>query len=194
MGIVKQAADLVYTYRFIRAMVQSFESTDAFKLGIIDADGKRTKEPLDTSEKKDAYTPFVRLVFNIKRLINKVPFGSSKIGSLAAALLLIKESNNLSDKNLEKILEAANLETLDFLKEQNEWFVTNDKMLSPGVYRINTEKMLNRTFEERVKPKDLVRVLENCYPIGNVFGIDIYKAIHTPTNQEIYISSSEIYK
>lgn len=194
MGIIKKAGDLVYTYRFIRTMVQSYESTDAFKLGIIDADGKRTNVPLDTSEKKDAYTPFLRLVYNIKRLVNKVPFGSTKIGSLAAALLLIKENHNLSDKHLEQILEAANLESLDFLKEQNEWFVTSDKMLSPGVYRINNTKMLNKTFEEKVNAKDKIRILENSYPIGNVFGIDIYKAVHMPTNQEIYISTSEIYK
>lgn len=194
MGIIKRAGDLVYTYRFIRTMVQSYESTDAYKLGIIDADGKRTNVPLDTPEKKDAYTPFLRLVYNIKRLVNKVPLGSTKIGSLAAALLLIKENHNLSDKHLEQIIESVNLEPLDFLKEQNEWFVTEDKMLSPGIYRVRDSKMLNKTFEERVNPKDKIRILEDSYPVGNVFGIDIYKAIHMPTNQEIYVSTSEIYK
>ena len=46
MGILKTAADLVYTIRFLKLLVTPFEKTDAFKAGIIDADGKRVKELL----------------------------------------------------------------------------------------------------------------------------------------------------
>ena len=94
MGIVKRAADLVYTFRFLKLLVTSFESTAAFKLGLIDEKGKRLKKP-KTPEEKDAYTPFNRLVFNVKRLI---PAG--KVGSYASALYLIKEHGQLSDESL----------------------------------------------------------------------------------------------
>jgi hypothetical protein len=36
---------------------------------------------------------FDRLVFNLKRLLEKVPFGKSQIASYAAALLLLRERN-----------------------------------------------------------------------------------------------------
>ena len=72
MSIIKRAGDLVYTFRFSRLLTTAFEDTEAFKLGIIDKDGKRDKTfTLNTSENrskyKDYYTPFHRLVFNIKK-------------------------------------------------------------------------------------------------------------------------------
>ena len=92
MGIVKRAADLAFTFRFIRMLVMDWKSWDAYKLGIIDGEGNRVKDvPLDTDEKKSAYTPFIRLAANTKRLLSKIPGGGSKLGSFAAALFLIKE-------------------------------------------------------------------------------------------------------
>ena len=44
MGILKSAADLVYTIRFLKLLVTKFEDTDAFKKGIIDKDGKKNKD------------------------------------------------------------------------------------------------------------------------------------------------------
>ena len=37
-----RAIDLFVTYRFIKLLVTPFDKTEAFKLGIIDKDGKRT--------------------------------------------------------------------------------------------------------------------------------------------------------
>ena len=36
-----RAIDLFVTYRFIKLLVTPFEKTEAYKLGIIDKDGKR---------------------------------------------------------------------------------------------------------------------------------------------------------
>ena len=90
MGRLKKAADITYTFRFIRMLVLDWKELDAYKLGIIDENGKRNKnEKLDSSEKKDAYTPFIRLCANIKRLVANIPGGGSKLGSFASALYLI---------------------------------------------------------------------------------------------------------
>jgi hypothetical protein len=188
VGVIKRAADLVYTFRFLKLLVTSFEDTAAFKMGLIDAKGKRVKKP-STPEEKNAYTPFHRLVFNIKKLI---PAG--KLGSYASALYLIKEHGELSDDSLEKIVKELGLNTLDFMLEDNQWFILEDRMLSPGVYRLQNSKMVNSTFEEIVKAKDQVRIKEDAYPIGDVFGIDIYEGIHLNTNQKIYVSSMELIK
>ena len=89
MGFLKQAADLGYTFRFIRMMVMDWKDWDAYKLGIIDENGKRIKKVrLDNEEKKSAYTPFIRLAANIKRLVAKIPGGGTKLGSFASALYL----------------------------------------------------------------------------------------------------------
>ena len=98
MGVISRTADLFYAYRFIKLLVTPWEKTEAFELGIIDAEGKVVKRTsqLTTTEEKSAYTVFHRLVFNIKRLLNKLPFGQTKLASWATALYLIKEETGFS--------------------------------------------------------------------------------------------------
>jgi hypothetical protein len=104
MGILKRAADLTYTFRFIRMLVLDWKEWDAFKLGIINAEGKRDRNvKLDTDEKKSAYTPFIRLCANVKRLVANIPGGGSKLGSFASALYLIKEHYGLKDRTSRRL-------------------------------------------------------------------------------------------
>ena len=195
MGVLKGAADLVYTFRFIRMMVMKWESWDAYKLGLIDEKGKRIKaERLNSPERRDAWTPFVRLCANIKRLVQKIPGGGTKLGSFASALFLIKENGKLSDNGLEKIIKECNLERLDFLAESSKWFVLEDDQLSPGVYKIRNSKILNSTYEKEVYTNDKVKVNSNCYPIDTVFGLNIYEVTHLKTNQNIYITTNELIR
>ena len=88
MGVLTKSADTVYTMRFLTLLTTAWEDTNAFKLGLIDAEGKKLRKP-QTEEEKSAYNLFHRLVFNIKKLINKAPGGKSKIASYAAGLLLL---------------------------------------------------------------------------------------------------------
>ena len=128
MGLVKRAADLAYTFRFIRMLVMDWKNWDAYKLGIIDENGKRDRSvSLNTDEKKSAYTPFIRLCANVKRLVSKIPGGGTKLGSFASALFLIKENYKLKDKDLSQILEKCGIEGLDFLTEaNNNWFLSEN--------------------------------------------------------------------
>ena len=193
MGILKRAADLGYTFRFIRMMVMDWKDWDAYKEGIIDENGKRNRNvKLDTDAKKSAYTPFIRLAANIKRLIANVPGGGSKLGSFASALFLIKEK--VGTKGLEKICKELNVDVLDFLNEKNEWFLLEDKQLSPGVYRVDNPKLLNKSCSELVWAKDQIRIKDDCFPIGDVFGVDVYEATHIRTDQEIYITANELVR
>jgi len=195
MGILKNAADTVYAFRFIRMMVMDWKSWDAYKEGIVDEEGKRNRNvKIDTDEKRSAYTPFVRLVANIKRLVAKLPGGGSKLGSFASALYLVKEKANLSEKGLENICEKCNIEILDFLNESNQWFLLDNKQVAPGIYRVQNSKILNMSCDELVWSKDQIRINEECFPIDDIFGIDIYEATHIKTNQKIYVTTSEIYK
>jgi len=197
MGIIKRAGDLVYTFRFLRLLTTAFEDTEAFKAGIIDKNGNRNKEfTLDTMDNrdkyKDYYTPFHRLVFNIKKIIAKAPGGSSKFASYATALYLLKEKFGISNKKLQEANEALNIDPLDLLSEQSDWFVLPDMRLSPGVYKVLNNKLLNDTLDEMVKVRDKIRVEDQCYPVGEIFGINIYEATHIRTNKKIYVSIGEL--
>ena len=87
------AIDAFITFRFLKLLVTPFDKTEAYRLGIIDKRGKvlRKYKTLERIEERQAYTILHRLVFNIKKLIEKVPGGKSRVASYAAALFLIKE-------------------------------------------------------------------------------------------------------
>ena len=193
MGLIKRAADLAYTFRFIRMMAMDWKDWDAYKLGLIDENGKRNKNvKMDTDAKKSAYTPFVRLAANLKRLVAKVPGGGSRLGSFASALFLIKEK--VGEKGIKSICEEMNIEVLDFLNEKNEWFLLDEKQLSPGIYKVTNPKLLNGSCAEMVWPKDQVRIQDDCFPVGDVFGVDIYEATHVNTDKQVYVTASELLR
>lgn len=191
VGVLKRAGDLVYTFRFLKLLITSFDDTEAYKLGLIDDKGKRIKKA-ETSDERAAYTPFHRLVFNIKKLIAKAPGGSTKIASYAAALYLLKEKFNVTDKQLKEAIQYAGLDPLDFIAENTQWFVLEDKRLSPGSYKVLNDKMINSTLDEVVYKRDSVTVGESCYPVGDVFGLDVYEVTHSRTRQPIYVTIGEL--
>ena len=83
MAFLQEAViDTYIVYKIISILVKDWDEQDAYKLGIIDNKGKVLKKAkeLDTSKEKAAYTVLVRFVFNLKRLLNKVPGGRSKFG------------------------------------------------------------------------------------------------------------------
>ena len=122
-------------FKFLKLLVLPFEKTKAFKLGIIDKNGKYLKKQKDlvTSEEKLASNIFTRLVWNIKKLLGKLPFGKTKLASLATALILIKEEVEkigVDGELLEKAFETYLLveHGIDYKKELlNEKFreITN---------------------------------------------------------------------
>ena len=195
MSLASRAGDLYYTFRFLKLLTTPWEETEAFKLGLIDEKGKRLKNvPIETSEQKDAYTTFMRLVFNVKRTLNKLPGGTNRLASYASALYLIKEQLQLSDKAVKKIITEMNIDVNDFLLEKVEWYLLDNKQLAQGIYRVRENKLLAKTCDDVVRSNDKIRIMDKSYPIGDMMGLDIYEAIHINTNQPIYITLGEIYK
>ena len=169
-----------------------WEKTAAFKEGIVDKAGNKLKKP-ETSAEKAAYTTFHKLVFNIRRLLGKLPLGKSTIARYGAALFLIKEHINISDKKLAKVIsEITGMEIEgDFLVESTDWFLAEDrKSIRSGTY-ILTKDLPLRNGELLAKTNTAVLVEEH-EPIGEVFGIKIFKGHHVKTKQSIYITQDDI--
>lgn len=67
-------------WRYVKAITKPFEDTDAFKLGIIDKDGKYLKDPNNLSNKENkALTPFDVMIFDLKKLFSKIPNPSIRV-------------------------------------------------------------------------------------------------------------------
>lgn len=106
--------DLFLVYQFIKRLATPFNKWDAYELGIIDEDGNRLKKfrELTTVKERQAFGRFDLLILKLKRLLEKVPGGKSRIASYAAALYLIKEHKeatstaySLSEEELQKKID-----------------------------------------------------------------------------------------
>ncbi len=106
-----RAIDYYMSYRFIRELTKSWTQMEAYKLGIIDEKGnilKKSRE-LKSQDERNAYTPFNRMVWNLKKLLEKLG-GKSKIVSYSSAAWMLKENKKMVQMEIEKILseeEAA---------------------------------------------------------------------------------------
>lgn len=85
--------DLYVVYRVLKLLSTPIEESDAFKLGIIDKDGKKIKNP-STSNEKAAYTILNRFVFKIQRALTKSQDKAGrKLLTYAAALAILREND-----------------------------------------------------------------------------------------------------
>lgn len=116
----------IVAFKILYMLVTPFEKTDAYKLGIIDANGKALKKSKDlkTSEEKDAYTQLDKMVFSLKRLIEKLPGGKSRLASIVAAYWLVKESyinkTNVTAAQLENTIELLESSKITLVEEEIE--------------------------------------------------------------------------
>lgn len=174
MSKLNTATDLFVTYRFLRALTTPFNKTEAYKHGIIDERGTplKKKKELKTSSEKSSYTMFDRLVFRMKRLIEKLPLGKTRLASFAAALWLIKEHTNVDVTKLEKVL-CEKYDIIELHYQQLDESYNNHRVLSPGKYQIIDETILeifDLNFEN-----DIVYVTENNNtPYENILGCHLY--------------------
>lgn len=197
MAIVQRAVDIYYTFRFLRQLVTPWNETKAFKMGLIDADGKLIRKPI-TGEEKDAYTLFFRLVYNIKRLLNKVPLGKTKLASYIAALWLIKENTKMSEEavieGFNAYLEKMGLELDNTLSESKTWMVRGQNLL-PGKYKLAEHVVSPITGELVAFKGSLIMVNEaSAVPQAKFNDVNIYSVYHPSTKQKIYITVEDIYR
>tara|TARA_Y200000002_G_scaffold99752_1_gene80907 strand:- start:582 stop:1172 length:591 start_codon:yes stop_codon:yes gene_type:complete len=196
MGIVSRAADIYYTFRFLKTLVTKWEEMPAYKLGIIDDNGKYVwdKEKSMSGEEKDAYTIFHRLVFNVKRVMQKIPGGRSRLASYAAALFLLREHTKMSEEDIAKVLADADIDIDSFLPEETQWNIQKNNQLSPGMYVLQNDMASDITGHVIYKAGTKVSVAENTKPVGSVFGENIYSIRHVGTKTNLYVAASDIYR
>jgi hypothetical protein len=97
--------DALITYRILRLLTTPFDQQDAFRLGLIDKRGNRLKREneLNTTEEQEAYSLLHRMVFRLKRIIEKVPMDNKNFLSFATAVALVREGIEYDDEILEEV-------------------------------------------------------------------------------------------
>ena len=183
LGVV----DTVIVFRILKMMTRKWEEMDAFKFGLIDANGKRIKgvKPKG-SEQKNSFTLLHRLVFNLKRVLELLPFGRTRLASYAASLALLKEHFNIDGEPLERHF-------YQYLKE-------NDMVLDllEGHDNLNNLEK-GKEYELRLSvwnEEDNIGTRGNRVQVlgksDNVMGVDIYKAYNFDTDQSMLITGHDV--
>jgi len=183
---ILRGPDFFYALRFLRLLTTDWKDTTAFENGIVDENGKKLKKPKTTDEKA-SYTAFHRLVYNIKRLLNKLPGGKTKVASYATALFLIKDSTQLSD---EVICERLKIDTNIDLKECENLYLNENNTIQANKYLLVRDLPL-KTGEPLAKINTEV-VVEEHEPVGYFCNVPIYNGYHLKTKQRIYITQNDI--
>ena len=180
MGMV----DAFIAYKFIKILVVPWKETDAFKLGIIDEKGnilKKRKE-LRTGEEKKSYTIIHTLVWKVKRILEKIQIGKSRLGSLAAAMWFLKEEFEKLDADPELIEEGIisslrhfGIDPEEFNKQSLKESFENDEVLVSGSY---------------LYENTLIIVKEDIQSFDSVLGVPLF-LINSQGNRYVF-SKDEI--
>ena len=189
-----RAIDLLITYRVIKMLVTPFEKTDDYKYGIIDKNGKvlRKNKTLTVAKEKDSYTILHRFVFNLKRLINLIPGGKSKLGTYAAALgLLLKEQKDINAVELEKVL-YKHLRENDLIKLDDDLREDVEFDFLPKGRFIIIDDLEDLNGEKTANVGDVVYTTENQKPFDNYFGVNLYHVINEDTQKQIIVSEDNV--
>ena len=203
-----RAIDLFVTYRFLKLLTTPFDKQDAYKLGIIDKDGNRKigkpipgikvskPDPLTTSEEKAAYTILHKLIFNIKKIFQKVPGLNTKVGTYAAALFLLKDTfkesvddPDMFEKEFIKYLKEEGYELDDSISEEVVGF---GEVLPKGKYTL-IQDILNKEEEDlSAKKGDVVTAYEDVPPVDTILGVEIFPVVHKKTGSVIYVGLEDL--
>lgn len=145
--------DNLIAYRVLSMLVKPFADTDAYKLGIIDDKGTNLIKSRDftTVDQKDAYTYLHRLVFNLKKILNKLPGGESKMKNIIAAFFLLKESydgrnTTINEHRLYELIDL--IESGVILAEEQlvveEFFLVEDAPVNATGAAVSTNEPVTR--------------------------------------------------
>ena len=98
--------DTVVAYRILRMLATPIERSDAFRLGLIDRDGKKIKDPVSQQE-LNAYSLLQEFVLKVQRALSRSPDRNSKrLLTFAAAMAILKEYTEDDEDNVEALLEV----------------------------------------------------------------------------------------
>lgn len=87
--------DYYLAYEFLKRLVLKFNEWPAYKTGVIDANGKVIIPPnMRTEEQKASYGPYDVMISNLKKILAKLPGGSTRLASIISAAFLMREHAN----------------------------------------------------------------------------------------------------
>jgi len=169
--------DALVAYKFIKQLSTPWEKWEAYKLGLIDKNGERIKKA-ETAEEKKAYPTWKVLVRNLKRILDKLPGGASKVGSFAVALWMIKEEMQIQNQQVIEDVFLGYLDTQPILLE-------NIKIKE----KINT---IDKGRYKHIPSKDIIFLKDNVKCSGSILNTEIFELVDYVTGNAYITTVNDI--
>ena len=155
--------DTIIVFKILKMLVTPFNKFDAFKFGLIDKNGLRLKDKTPSnSAEESSINALHRLVFNLKRIIQKVPFGKTAFASYAIAIALLKEECKLSPEETEQLCEKF----YTHIKEDE--VIELDELHKGNVYNLKRDLEQGTILFQNKTPVHIVEEL------STIFGVKVY--------------------
>lgn len=168
MSIGSTILDTFIAYKFVRIISTPWKDTDAYKLGIVDENGKilKKRSTLKTKEEKSAYPSiFYTLCWNLKKLMDRVPVLNlkSKPGALIASVMLLREvcAKDVSDPSIIDGLIKEELSRRGMHISMISESASNPKAIPSGTYSVRGR---------------MISIDSDLLPIDECFGHPVYKS------------------
>ena len=176
------AVDLFVAYRFLRILTTAWEDQEAFKHGIIDKDGKllRKANTLTKSEEKASFTMLHRLVFNLKRILHKIPGVKTKIGTYATALYLLKQG----------FPTVENEKTVELVFKN--WLIDNGLCADDELLEDVQQTNILPKGKYQLKEGGTVVAFQDTQRIDEVLGYSIFPVMNQKKKKEVYVSLEDL--
>lgn len=181
--LLSRALDTIIAYQFIRLLTTPWEETDAFKAGLIDKVGKIIRTP-KTQDEKSILTPFHKLIFNLKRILLKVPFMSARLSSYVTALYLIKEHLVKQGRDGNIVEDAFKEYLLKNSVSLTEETQTPDTTIKAGTYTVTSDMLAN------CAPGDTIILNTDITAFDSILGIPLFKTMNQ--GSEIVFTKNDI--
>ena len=155
---------------------------EAYKLGLIDDKGTKVRNPI-TGKEKAAYNMGTRLIFNLKRLLARIPLLGKRLTATSAfaMLYLLREEYELTESDMAILIEELELEKVRVnINESTRPIV--------GVYVLNEDIASPKTGNMIARSGTKIRIEDIEPQVDSILGVPIYRAMHLNTNQEIFVS------
>ena len=132
------------------------------------------------------------MMVRFKRIMQKIPFVRSQLGTYATALFLLKEKynlENLPEGEINQFLMENKLVSFD--NKISEEVIGFGSMLPMGEYKLKDQVTADDE-EIDAQPGDIVSALEDTPPSDRILGVDVFPVIHKKSNKIIYVSLEDI--
>ena len=185
-----RAIDTVIVFRILKLLTTPWEEQLAYKEGLIDDKGKRLKkQKVNTAVRKNAYTFLHRLVFNLKRLMELLPFGKTRLASYGAALFLIKEhcgiKGNKLDKEVFKYMKESGYLQEDLLED----FIPINKVQNERSYTLVRPMMID---EDRKAERGDTIIHTGAKPAAKIYGVSVFKMYNVDKEAMMYCTGHDL--